>query len=94
MDGPFPTFPCHPPSHDQFTLFPKTPQRHKGEKVMVFFITCAAVDYFTALLQRHPAFRGVLGGGRSGSASGPGGSGGNSRWVGGWVGLVDGGKWC
>ena len=31
---------------------------------MVFFITCAAVDYFASLLQRHPAFRAVLGGGK------------------------------
>ena len=48
---------------------------------MVFFITCAAVDYFAALLQRHPAFRAVLGLGgttttTNGTGTGGGGGGG------------------
>lgn len=35
--------------------------RHREKKVMVFFITCAAVDYFARILTQHPAFRWVLG---------------------------------
>jgi len=39
--------------------------RHREEKVMVFFITCAAVDYFSSILTQHPMFKKALGGGGS-----------------------------
>ena len=36
---------------------PIYPQEHKDDKVMVFFITCAAVDYFSKVFLEHPAFK-------------------------------------
>ena len=61
-----------PPSTQPRTPKTTNPQRHKGEKVMVFFITCAAVDYFAALLERHPAFRALFPGSSNNSSEGSG----------------------
>lgn len=45
--------------------------KHKKDKVMVFFITCAAVDYFASILTQHPMFKKALGGGgREGESGG------------------------
>eukprot|EP00624_Nannochloropsis_granulata_P007268 evm.model.NODE_7030_length_20383_cov_42.581219.5 len=46
-------------------------RRHREDKVMVFFITCAAVDYFASIFTQHPMFKKALGGGgREGGSGG------------------------